>query len=58
MCSIRSSNVQSVTALIDIPELIEQLQKNYIWWKDQEETMAKELEKRQSKNDEKDESQS
>ena len=41
-----------VAALIDIPELIEHLQKNYTWWKDQEETMANELEKRQSKTEE------
>ena len=41
-----------VAALIDIPELIEHLQKNYTWWKDQEETMANELEKRQSKTKE------
>ena len=40
-----------IAALIDIPELIEHLQKNYTWWKDQEEPMAKELEKQQSKDE-------
>ena len=41
----------TIAALIDIPELIEHLQKNYTWWKDQEELMTKELEKQQSKDE-------